>query len=89
MNYIPRCIHSASIIMREAINECIEYCADVSVSTPWGAWWYEYRILATYRDKFECRECDCCGESWSDCRCRCEYADDYDENEHLIRDENE
>ena len=65
MNYIPRRIHPASIIMREAIDECIEYCADVELSDSWGAWWYEYRILATNRNKFEC-----------------DYADDYDENEH-------
>ena len=104
--------------MRKAINECVRHWTEVHRFTPWmtrpfgtirteidemwDATWYEAQILAPYKDKFECRECDCCCELWAECRCVCHncgddynecrskcYDSNYDEDEHIKTYENE
>ena len=90
LGFIPRRVHPSAIIMREAINVCVRHWDDVLRFSPWmrlgidtgiddmwGATWYKAQILAPYKDKFECRECDCCGELLADCQCMCDCGDDY------------
>lgn len=88
LSFIPRRIHPTSVIMRREIDACARHWNETMRFSPWmrnpygtnemwGAWWYESHILAPYKDKFECRECDCCGELWDDCRCTCDCGDDY------------
>ena len=81
LGFIPRRVHPSAIIMRKAIDECVRYYTSsrypIEKDEMWNAWWYVSAILDTYKDKFECRECDCCGELLADCQCMCECGDDY------------
>ena len=94
LSFIPRRVHPTSVIMKRETDACVRHWTDVMRFTPWmtnpfgtiktekdeiwDATWYESRILAPYKDKFECRECDCGGELLTDCTCMCGgCGDDY------------
>ena len=81
LNFIPRRVHSAAIIMREAIDECEEIYNVLVKLRPWDherydKWDYDTFILSPYKEKAEFNStCDCCAELWKHCQCWCSNCD--------------